>query len=81
MRATKTTESDSREKQWVLGVREGGREGRTKRVLELGVLDKGGVGRSVDEGSGQRVAPLFYSDGSRGWWVRRGRQSRWQGRA
>lgn len=63
------------------GCWEGGKEGRTKRVLELGVLDKGGVGRSVDEGSGQRVAPLFYSDGSRGWWVRRGRQSRWQGRA
>ena len=46
--------------------RQGEREGRTKGVLGLGVLDKGGVGRSVDEGSGQRVAPLFYSDGSGG---------------
>lgn len=36
----------------------------TKGVPGLGVLDKGGVGRSVDEGSGQRVATLFYSDGS-----------------
>lgn len=47
------------------GWAEGG-SGRTKGVPGLGVLDKGGVGRSVDEGSGQRVAPLFYSDGSRG---------------
>lgn len=39
--------------------------GGTKGVPGLGVLDKGGVGRSVDEGSGQRVASLFYSDGSR----------------
>lgn len=54
-------------------------EERTKGVLGLGVLDKGGVGSSVDEGSGQRVAPLFYSDGSGGR-GRGGRRGRGRGR-
>lgn len=49
------------------------RGGRAKGVPGLGVLDKGGVGRSVDEGSGQRVALLLYPDGSAG--RERGRQS------